>query len=180
MDKCASLLRKDDVWVHMYQLEGDTILNEDGKIKDEVLKARERGVKFDVASGRSGFSFDMIKKAFKCDFMPDLIGTDLVTYNVYERPLFSLVYAMSIYLNLGFSMEKLAKLCIKNPAKAMHMSGEIDTLKPDTTADICILKVKEKETVFEDRHGGKLAGNRLIVPQMTIKSGKVMYRSIEF
>jgi len=176
----ANLLRKDDIWVHMYQQDGQTILDNDGKILDEVMKAKERGVLFDVASGRGSFSFDTIHKAFKQGLKPDLLGTDLVTYNVYERPIFSLPYTMSIYLNLGLSIDELAKICIKTPAERMKMSGEIDTLKENTIADLCIMKIKEKDITFKDKHGGNLTGDKLIIPKMTVKDGKVVYRDIEF
>lgn len=178
--EAANMLRKGDIWVHMYQQTGPTILDNQGKVINEVLKAKERGVLFDVASGRGSFSFDTINKAFKCGLKPDFLGTDLVTYNVYERPIFSLPYTMSIYLNLGMSIDELTQICIKNPAEQMNLSGKIDTLKENTTADICIMEIKEKDITFNDKYGGRLNGSRLIVPKMTIKDGKVVYRNIEF
>ncbi|WP_302826387.1 amidohydrolase family protein [Anaerofustis stercorihominis] len=178
--EAANMLRKGDIWVHMYQQTGPTILDNQGKVINEVLKAKERGILFDVASGRGSFSFDTINKAFKCGLKPDLLGTDLVAYNVYQRPIFSIPYTMSIYLNLGMSIDELLKICIKNPAEQMNLSGKIDTLKENTTADICIMEIKEKDITFNDKYGGRLNGSRLIVPKMTIKDGKVVYRNIEF
>ncbi|MFZ7119534.1 MAG: amidohydrolase family protein [Eubacteriaceae bacterium] len=176
----AKLLRKGDVWVHMYQVSGDTILNKDNNIYRELYNAKERGVIFDVASGRRGFTFDLIKRALNQDFKPDLLGTDLVAFNVYERPLFSLVYTMSMYLNLGFSIDEVVALCTNAPAKVMDLEKHIGTLKEDSIADVCIMKLCEKDIEFFDMHGGNLKGEQLLVPQMTIKSGKVVYRNIEF
>lgn len=180
LEDIAKLLRKGDTWVHMYQLSGQTIMDDRGKIRKEIRKAKERGVLFDVASGRSSFSFDLMEKSLKQGFTPDFLGTDLVTYNVYQRPMFSLPYAISIYLNFGFTMEEIAKICISQPAKTMGQSGEIDTLSPQTIADICIMEVKETSIDFYDRHGGSWKGNQLLIPKMTIKDGKVVYRNIEF
>lgn len=180
IEQIAKKLRKDDIWIHMYQLKGETIFDERGKIKKEIQKAKERGVYFDVASGRSSFSFEMIKNSLKQGFKPDLLGTDLVTYNAYTPPIFSLPYTMSIYLNLGFTIMDLAKICIQRPAEFMNMHKDIATLKTDTTADIAIFKIKEKEFDFYDKHGGSLKANKLLVPLLTIKNGKVMYRNIEF
>lgn len=180
IEDVAKLLRKGDTWVHMYQLSGQTILDHEGKIRKEIRKAKERGVLFDVASGRSSFSFDMLDKALQQGIEPDFLGTDLTTYNVYQRPLFSLPYAMSIYLNLGFSIEKLVKMCIQKPAETMHLSGQIDTLKEKTIADICIMEPKEKEICFHDKYGGTLKGERVLIPRLTIKDGKIVYRNIEF
>lgn len=175
----ANILRKDDIWIHIYQQKGQTLFNEKGEIHKEILKAKERGVLFDVASGRGSFSFDMINKGLKQGFKPDLLGTDLVTYNVYERPIFSLPYTMSMYLNLGFSLMELAKMCIERPAKMMHLE-DISTLKENTAADICIIKIKEKDFTFNDKYGGTLNADRLIIPLLTLKDGKVLYRNIEF
>ena len=148
LEDIAKLLRKGDTWVHMYQLSGQTIMDDRGKIRKEIRKAKERGVLFDVASGRSSFSFDLMEKSLKQGFTPDFLGTDLVTYNVYQRPMFSLPYAISIYLNFGFTMEEIAKICISQPAKTMGQSGEIDTLSPQTIADICIMEVKETSVSY--------------------------------
>ncbi len=175
----AELLRKDDIWIHIYQQKGQTLFNEKGEIHKEILEAKERGVLFDVASGRGSFSFDMINKSLKQGFKPDLLGTDLVTYNVYERPIFSLPYTMSMYLNLGFSLMELAKMCIQRPAKMMHLE-DISTLKENTVADICIIKIKEKDFIFSDKYGGTLKADRLIIPLLTLKDGRVVYRNIEF
>lgn len=176
----AKLLRKGDVWIHMYQLNGNTIFNENNAIYKELYDAKKRGVLFDVASGRRGFSFNLIKMAFEQGFKPDLLGTDLVTYNAYERPLFSLVYTMSIYLNLGYSLDEIVSLCTDAPAKVMRMGGEFGTLDAGTVADVCIMKLIEKDVEFRDMYGGNLKGDKLLVPQLTIKSGKVVYRNIEF
>ncbi|NTW71159.1 MAG: amidohydrolase family protein [Eubacteriaceae bacterium] len=180
VSEIARILRKDDIWVHMYQLKGRTILNDQGKIYKELYDAKERGVLFDVASGRSGFSFEIIKSSFQQNFKPDFLGTDLVTFNMFQRPLFSLLYTMSMYLNLNYSLEEVVKLCTLRPAKVMKMEAQVGTLKPGALADICIVKLKENHMTMKDNYGGEIHGKYLLVPQATIKSGKLLYRSIEF
>lgn len=176
----ANMLRKNDTFVHMYQLKRQTIINSKGQIHKELINAKERGVLFDTASGRNSFSFDIIKKSLNKGFKPDFLGTDLVTYNAFQRPIFSLAYTMSMYLNLGFSIEEILSMVISAPAKSMNMTTQLSTLDPNTKADIAIFKIKEKNITFKDNHGGSLNGDKLIIPQMTIKNGKVVYRNIEF
>jgi len=118
--------------------------------------------------------------AFDQNFKPDLLGTDLVTFNVYERPLFSLIYTMSMYLSLGYSFDEVVALCTQAPAKVMRMEGRLDTLEAGTVADICIMKLSEKKLEFVDKYNGAITGDTLIIPQMTIKAGKIVYRNIEF
>ena len=71
-------------------------------------------------------------------------------------------------------------MCIQKPAETMHLSGQIDTLKEKTIADICIMEKKEKEICFYDKYGGTLKGERMLIPRLTIKNGKIVYRNIEF
>ena len=48
------------------------------------------------------------------------------------------------------------------------------------TADVAILKLVEKEVCYRDRKGHTFTGHQVIVPQMTIKGGKVMYCQADF
>lgn len=176
----AKLLRKDDVWVHMYQLQGNTILDNNNAVHAALYDAKARGVLFDVASGRSGFSFAMIAAAFNKGFQPDLLGTDLVRFNKFQRPLFSLLYTLSIYINLGLSLDEVIKKCTVLPARLMNMSSRIGSLQPGFQADISVIKQREGDILFTDRHGGNLRGNLLLTPQLTVKAGEVLYRNIEF
>ena len=70
-------------------------------------------------------------------------------------------------------------MCIQRPAEMMHLE-DISTLKENTVADICIIKIKEKDFIFSDKYCGKLNADRLIIPLLTLKDGKVLYRNIEF
>ena len=176
----SSLLRKGDTWVHIFQQEGQTAFDENGKLRKCVLDARKRGVLFDIAGGRSSFSIDMIRNAKLQDFETDFIGTDLVSYNVYQRPLFSMVNMMNVYLNLGFGLEELIKKVTVNPAETMKMNGITDTVKEGSCADLFLFKLKEKRTVMKDNHGGEIEAEKMIVPVMTVKDGSVLYRNIEY
>lgn len=176
----APFFRKGDVWVHMYNVKGHNCINPlTDEVYDELIEAQNRGVMFDVASGRSGFSFDIIKKAFKRGFKPNILGTDLVTFNIYQRPMFSLLYTMSLYMSLGYSFEDVLDLTVVKTAKTMH-DETLATLAENTIADIAILENREGPIEFKDRYGGSNMGNNLLVPKCTIKSGKIVYRSIDF
>lgn len=176
----ANLLRENDTWIHMYQLTGQTIFNEQQKIYPELFQAQKRGVLFDIASGRSAFSFEMIRKSLEQGFRPNLFGTDLVQFNYYEKPIFSLLYTLSLYRSFGFSLDELVEKCTVIPAKLMRLEKQIGSLTPGFDADITIVKIKQSEILFEDRYGDKQKGSELFVPMATIKSGKLFYQSMEF
>ena len=70
-----SALRCGDVFCHTYMGRGDTIIT-NGKVCKEAWEARQRGVLFDVAHGRTNFAWSVAETAFKEGFYPQLIGTD--------------------------------------------------------------------------------------------------------
>lgn len=77
IDEIVDTLRPGDIFGHMYQGEADTILNEDGTIKESVKRARERGVIFDEANGRLNYDLEVCKKALEQGFLPDIISSDM-------------------------------------------------------------------------------------------------------
>ena len=176
----AKLLRPGDIWVHIFQQKGQTIVDENGKINAALFEAKKRGVLFDPSGGRSAFSIDYLKKALEQNFVPELLSTDQVSLNVYEPPLHSLLYTMSFYLNLGYNFDDVLNMVTVNIAKVLGEEKELCSLDGGTVADICIVKNKEVEKTFFDKYGDSFVGKQLLVPQMTIKDGKVVYRNIEF
>lgn len=180
IDEIAEMLRPGDIWVHVFQQKGKTILNEEGEIYPSLFEAKKRGVLFDPAGGRSAFSIRYLKEALKQNFIPELLSTDMVSLNVCEPPLHSLPYTMSLYLNLGYDLDDLINMVTLNIAKVMGYEKQLASLDAGTIADVCIIRNKNIKKTFFDKYGDSFEGEQLLVPQMTIKDGKVVYRNIEF
>ena len=62
----------------------------------------------------------------------------------------------------------------------MKLDDKIGSLAPGFQADISIVKMKQTDILFEDRHGGKQIGQELLIPMATIKAGRLLYQNIEF
>lgn len=60
------------------------------------------------------------------------------------------------------------------PAKWLDME-DLATLKSGTIADIAIFKLKDKRILHKDRTGAKRWGSQVLVPQMTIREGDIVY-----
>ncbi|MFP3156238.1 amidohydrolase family protein [Lachnospiraceae bacterium ZAX-1] len=176
----AKLLRKGDVWAHIYQLQGESFLDENGAVKEALWEAKRRGILFDGASGRTGFTIKDIRTMLEQGFAPDLMGTDSVLQNFYKRPMFSLIYVMSLFLNLGMELDEVVRLCTVRPATIMGLDQEIGTLTPGARADLSIFKLQEAPTRFSDCYGDSFMGDRILIPKFTLKDGLVKYRSIDF
>ena len=174
------MLRPGDVFCHMYYGDGDTILDEKGRVKPEIWKARERGVVFDACNGRNNFAFKTAVPAVREGFIPDIISTDISPITFYKQPAVSLPYLLSKYMGMGLSLEQVIDCATINPARLLGMEEELGSLNPGTEADIAVFKVKECQVTFGDYLGDVLKGDRILVPQMTIKGGEIVYCQMDF
>jgi predicted amidohydrolase len=128
----------------------------------------------------SNHDLRVMRNAFDDGFYPDLMGTDVVLKSVYRNRTFGLLYVMSKHLALGMPLAQVIRACTQTPARLMGLEGKIGTLTPGARADIAILKIRKKPIKFEDNYGNTVEGCELLVPQVTIKNGRVAYKHIEF
>lgn len=175
----AELLRAGDVYTHMYQGKGSSIIADDGKLAASIRQARERGVIFDTADGRAHYVLSVAAAALADGFMPDIISTDLTLGNVYDPSVFGLPFIMSKYLALGISLADVVNACTAAPAKLLGMEGKLGTLTPGAYADVSVFRLVKKRAQFTDFTGQTLVCEQLLVPQLTVSHGKVVYRSLE-
>jgi predicted amidohydrolase len=176
-----SLLRKGDILCHCYQGVGDyTILDDKGHVSPAAWEARKRGVIFDVASGRINYNINVMRHAFADDFFPDLISTDAVSTSIYQHKLFHLLYVVSRHLAMQNPLLDIFAACTATPARIMGLERLIGTLEEGAWADIAIFKIRKKPITFNDQYGNTLEGTQLLVPQLTIKAGRVVYEQIDF
>lgn len=180
----ANLLRPGDIYCHCFQGRSNLIVNENGDIYPEILKARERGVLFDAANGTGNFAFRAAVPALKAGFLPDIISADNAS-NSYGLDLYAknLPFVMSKYLTLGMSLYDVVRCTTENPAKVLKMEGKIGTLKPGACADVAIMKLVHKKQVFWDSVKNPttaIEGDVILVPQMTLLDGDVAFRANDF
>lgn len=175
-----NVLGKGDIVAHVFQVKRETIFEANGKVKDAVLKARERGVLMDDCHGRVHWSFPSLSSAVKENFYPDIISSDAVRISEYVRPGFSLLFAMTVQSAAGMDLEKILKAVTINPAKALGIADKAGIIKEGYPADIAILDIRGTDMQFTDNYGNTVDGNKLFVPLLTMKSGRVAFRQIFF
>lgn len=180
-DEIMPYFRKGDILCHCFQKQGEySILDNNGKILNSVEEARDRGVIFDGAAGRRNYSLDIIQKALNQGFEPDIISDDVIAQTVYRKIVFALPYTMSVYLAAGMPMDRIIRAVTATPAHLMHMDGQIGTLAPGALADVAIMSIMDKKMVLKDLVGNEMSAEKLFVPMMTIKAGRIAYRRIDF
>jgi len=176
----ASILRSGDVYTHMYQGNGSTIVSDKGKVFQGIQAARNRGVLFDTADGRVHYAFSIAKAALADGFEPDIISSDVTKASLFERSVFGLPLIMSKYLNLGLSLQSVVKACTATPACLIGMQGKLGTLAPGSYADIAIFELKQKPMQLQDPFGETLSCNQAFISKMTILNGRIAYRDLGF
>ena len=106
-----------------------TILDADNKVLPYVTSARERGVLFDTGCSRINYTHACIKAALADGFAPQIISSDLVRWNFYKTPVFTLLFRMSLFLNMGMSLYDIVKAVTYTPAKTYQILDEAGTLQ---------------------------------------------------
>ena len=177
----AQILRKGDIFCHVYHGKGATILDEAGNIYPEILEARKRGVIFDAAHGNNHFSNAICANSLEMGFMPDVISTDMtgdkMFYGLRAR---SLPFVMSKFLSLGMPLYDVIRCVTDIPASLMKMGGRIGTLKPGALADVSVFRLEDKEFPTIDYSGEKYTCTKMLIPQMTVIDGNIVFAQQDF
>lgn len=171
--KIIAGLEKGDIITHPYTPHPGGIFLKDGSLIPELKAAMERGVILDVARGMGNFGFEVTRHALAQGILPDTISTDITITNI-VGPVFGLLETMSIFLNLGLSLEDVVAMSTINPARALDMDDEIGSLKPGMKADVTVAGMAEGEFEFHDTPGETLKGRVVLFPVTTIKGGRVI------
>ena len=80
----------------------------------------------------------------------------------------------------GMDKGEIFKAVTYNPAKALGMEAEIGTLEPGSRADIAILDMVPSDQIFFDRFGNQKRSKEVLVPMMTLRKGKAVFRQSFF
>ena len=109
LEKVLSSMRPGDIYTHTYSAwagQGESIVDRQARtVNPSVIKARKRGVIFDVGHGQGSFDWEVAEICALCGFYPDTISTDLHSGNV-DGAAKDLPWVMSKFLHLGSEMLK--------------------------------------------------------------------------
>jgi predicted amidohydrolase len=179
-EKIAGMLRPGDVYCHVHQGSGETIIDAQGSVRSVLFAAQKSGIIFDASNGKNNFSFKVAQAALAQGFLPDVISSDLSKKNIFTSFVFSLPFVMMKYLNMGMKLEQVVAACTSVPACLIGMKGQLGTLAPGALADIAIFHPGKKRLTIKDLFGNSLTGDEMLVPQMTVLNGQIVYRQIDF
>ena len=165
-------LRPGDIYTHTY-LARVPMLDDSGKLEPYLFEARKRGVIFDVGHGGGSFVFRQAVPAVKQGFVPDSISTDLHITSM-NAGMKGMLNVMSKFLNIGMSLDDVILRSTWNPAREIKRE-ELGHLSVGALADVAVLRVAEGQFGFVDVYGARMRGSRLLVGELTIRDGRVVW-----
>jgi dihydroorotase len=167
-----TILRPGDISTHVFRMPAP-LLSPDGKPAPYMLDARKRGIKFDVGHGGGSFTFALAGPMVKGGFSPDSISTDLHVGSA-TGVMLNLPNVMNKILALGVPLNEVIRESTTNPATEIG-HPELGQIAVGSVADIAVLRVDQGTFGFADLVGGKVTGTQRLVPEMTIREGRVVF-----
>lgn len=165
-------LRPGDVVTHLYHRQDDSPFEGPGrKPAEALLRARERGVVFDVGHGVGSFSWSRAEPACReHGFWPDTISTDVHSFNL-NGPVHDMPTTMSKLLYLGMPIHDIIRASTKRPAEVLGIGDRFGTLRPGRQADITLLRLESGAFELYDVEGKARTARKRFAPISVFKKG---------
>ena len=136
-------LRPGDILTHCFRPFPNAPVRPDGKVREEILAARARGVIFDIGHGGGSFGFGTTRGMLAAGFLPDVISSDVHVISI-EGPAFDLLTTMSKFLCLGVDLPTVIKLSTGNAAAAINRP-DLGTLKVGGVGEATVIDEVERQ-----------------------------------
>jgi dihydroorotase len=162
-------LRPGDVLTHAFRPFPNAPVNPQGKVKEAVLRARQRGVLFDIGHGKGSFAFKTARGMLANGFYPDTISSDVHALCI-NGPAFDQVTTLSKFLCLGMPLADVIAATTVNAAMALKRP-ELGSLKPGSIGDATILSVQLGKFDYVDVVGEHMVGDKRIVSEGVVIAG---------
>jgi len=167
------MLRPGDIVTHCYSgAFGTNNIVVGGTLLPAALRAKKRGVLFDVGHGGGSFDVTIAKAAIAQGLLPDTLSSDVHSVSIQSpsRPLFPNV--ISKFLALGFSLDDVIAKATSQPARIIDRVVGLGTLAVGAPADVAIFRVVEGPVTFVDTNKHSFSGTRYLEPVKVIKGGR--------
>ncbi|UFN47785.1 amidohydrolase/deacetylase family metallohydrolase [Roseomonas sp. OT10] len=169
-EEVVNRLRPGDILTHCFRPFPNAPITAQGRVKDVVLAARERGVIFDIGHGQGSFAFKTARAMLANGFPPDTISSDVHALCI-NGPAFDQVTTMSKFLCMGMPLEEVIARSTVEAARALQRP-ELGSLRPGSVGDATVLSVPEGEFDYVDATGEHLIGDRKIVSEGVVLNGR--------
>jgi dihydroorotase len=175
LEEQLTKMRPGDIITHAYEKidERTPVLDSSSRVRPYVLKAKERGVLFDVGHGGYGFWFSEAIPALQQGLEPNTFGTDLHRFSM-NAGMKSMLNIMSKYLTLGMEVKEIVQRASWNAALAIKRE-DLGSLSEGAVADIVVLSLLNGKFGFTDAGGNKIEGTQKFEAELTVRAGKIVW-----
>jgi len=163
-------LRPGDILTHAFRPFPNTPTDAQGRVKDVVMRARQRGVQFDIGHGKGSFAFKVARSMLANGFYPDTISSDVHALCI-NGPAFDQVTTLSKFFCLGMPLNELVAATTVNAAMAVKRP-ELGSLKPSSIGDATILAIEDGQFDYVDVVNEHMVGNKRIVAAAVVIGGR--------
>ena len=171
LDWLLPYLGRGDVVTHCFHGNEGGILDASGRVLPAAVRARERGVLFDVGHGVGSFAYRVARAALSQGFPPDTVSSDLHAHNV-DGPVFDQATTLSKLLHLGMPLADVIRATTATPAAAVRRAGRLGELAAGRDADVSVFELRDGHWPLPDAAGATEVVERLLVPRMVIRAGQ--------
>lgn len=167
-----SVLRPGDVFTYCFQSDAESIVR-DGKIRDEVWEAQERGIVFDVGHGKGNNDMGMAPDAIADGFLPDTVSSDVYKRHSGWEPMHDMPSTISRLVAVGMPEDEAFARATLRPAQVLGMADQIGTLRVGAEADLVCLQYSDRDVPLANVAGDIIGGRRL-EPVLTVRGGEAV------
>ena len=151
-------LRPGDVLTHCFRPFPGAPTQSNGRIKEEIMEARERGVIFDIGHGVGSFGFATAETMLDAGFLPDAISSDVHSLSI-KGPAYDQLVTLSKFMHLGMKLKDIIAASTTGPAKAIQRP-DLGTLSPGSIGDATIIEIENAKTNYVDSLGETRVGDK--------------------
>ncbi len=162
-------LRPGDILTHCFRPFPNAPADGRGNVRAETLRARERGIFFDIGHGQGSFGFKTTRAMLAGGFLPDCISSDVHSISI-DGPAYDLLVTMSKFLCLDMPLDAVIRATTEGPASAIRRP-ELGRLSEGGIGDASVIEIEEGEFDYVDVMGELLKGDRGIRPRGTVQNG---------
>jgi dihydroorotase len=176
MSQILDKLRAGDILTHCFSgapnIAGAfTNIVQNGKLLPAALKAKKRGVVFDIGHGGGSFDFTVAEAAMQQGCMPDSISSDIHASSGNSPGMPYLTWVMSKFIALGFTLEQVVQMATAVPAAIINRMPKLGTLQVGAPGDATLVELVQGTVEFVDTRNNKRQGKMYIKPAQVVLSG---------
>ena len=170
-DEVLNFMRPGDIWTHCFRPFPNAALDGKGSIRDAVIRARERGILFDLGHGAGSLSFKVSRSMLEKEFLPDTISSDVHQVSI-DGPAYDILVTMSKFLCLGMPLVEIIRASTSTPAKSIGRP-ELGTLKVGSPGDAVVISIEDGQFEYRDVTNEVFLGKQRMVAEKVVVGGEI-------